>query len=40
MGLRAAALAEEAQVMAARALTMDVLGSIPEWLPEPTGALS
>ena len=40
VGLRAAALAEEAQVMAARALTMDVLGSIPEWLPEPTGALS
>ena len=40
VGLRAAALADEARVMAARALTMDVLGSIPEWLPEPTGALS
>ncbi|MFM9018048.1 MAG: single-stranded-DNA-specific exonuclease RecJ [Actinomycetota bacterium] len=40
VGRRAAALADEAQVMAARAMTMDVLGSIPEWLPEPTGALS
>jgi len=40
VGLRAAALADEARVMASRALTMDVLGSIPEWLPEPTGALS
>lgn len=40
VGLHAAALADEARVMASRALTMDVLGSIPEWLPEPTGALS
>ena len=40
VGLRAAALADEARLMATRALTMDVLGSIPEWLPEPAGALS
>ena len=40
IGLRAAALAEEAGLMASRAMTMDVLGSAPDWLPEMTGALS
>jgi len=40
VGLRAAALADEARVMAARSATVDVLGSVPEWLPEPAGALS
>lgn len=40
IGLRAAALADEARLMALRAMTMDVLGSTPEWLPGMTGALS
>jgi single-stranded-DNA-specific exonuclease len=40
IGRRAAALADEARVMTSRAMTMDVLGSAPEWLPEATGALS
>lgn len=40
IGRRAAALADEARVMAARAMTLDVLGPAPEWLPVGAGALS
>jgi hypothetical protein len=40
IGLRAAALADEARVLTGRAMTMDLLGATPEWLPDMTGALS
>jgi single-stranded-DNA-specific exonuclease len=40
VGLRAAALADEARLMAARAMTIDLLGTAPEPLPQADGALS
>jgi hypothetical protein len=40
VGRHAAALREHARVMAGRAMTIDVLGEVPNWLPEPSGALS
>ena len=40
VGRRAAALRDEADAMAARAMTIDLLGAVPDWLPLADGALS
>ncbi len=40
VGRHAAALRDHARVMAGRCMTLDVLGEVPQWLPEPSGALS
>lgn len=40
VGRRAAALRDEADAMAARAMTIDLLGAVPDWLPQADGALS
>jgi len=40
VGRRAAALRDEARVLAGRAMTIDLLGAVPDWLPQADGALS
>lgn len=40
VGRRAAALRDEADAMAARAMTVDLMGAVPDWLPITDGALS
>jgi single-stranded-DNA-specific exonuclease len=40
IGRRAAAICDDARVMAGRAMSLDVLGTVPDWLPHDVGALS